>query len=1107
PEEADEPAAAWLFEEPGEAAVFATDEPTGDPTDDFGAELETLLDEPLGALAGEEDLPDWMLETDDEDATVSPAAEPADAEPETAADGAGLPDWLREEAAPTEKGIRRIQPLAEEPVPEPVDDSIPDWLDEAPEFQEALPDTGGLTYDDWEQTQLEQEREAQRTPEERLVDEVPDWFSRLDQGQEAAPASSDAEPGKAKKSEAEFVPDWFLGLDEQDVEAAPDWFKQLDYSADAMVSPTPETAAPAAPPAAETPAGDVPDWFTGLGAPEVPTQAAPDAEAPAEAGEVPDWLAAAAPGADVMAQPDDIPFPDLDLESDLAAAEVADLPDDWMADFAPGTPGALPKTGHLQDPGEDFVERFEPKMPDEPASPSSAALDEQAPDWLREMESGLSGPESEVPLPGEISAPSTAAAADQPGDEGAELEMDWLSEISADDLAMPLPDDIAPPSPEAGITDRQLDSTAIDDLLGRDADLPAVVEEAPTSVSPFEGTDADLGDLGDLDALFAEAEGAEGELGALFEAAAEAQPEPEAAPLPDDIAPPPVTVEAKPDWVSEMRPDEVPVTFTLGGVQISQREKKLGELPDRLRVFREATLLQIAGQVPPAPSPETGALEGIANVLPMMGKLPYDSGGVPVEGLVVTDQQRSRANQLQSLLELVGAEEEEELLEEEEVDFDGFGTGSGEFMFDEEGEPVTAEAEPTPAPRRARRRRRRKLDRFLISVLLLVGLVGPFATDALHFADDPEDLHSAADDVADEIDDIQPGDLVLFAFEYGPTAAGELDPLAEAVLRDVLARGGVPLTLGTDPAGAFHAQAVLADLAEDEALLAARGYSETVWRAVPAQRDDELIVTPSIALVPGMPGSAVLVESASSFFQRGTNAITLRQPLVKQSLSLGAAIPLPGPSTLTITQPQAALASLAGGLDWLVVNTYLEESLEPGEDYFTLAYLGGELVGVRSLRTVAEDADGIPKQHPAFASDLDGDDTNLVVGSVENDIALVVVIGEESEDVRTWAEQLADLDVDKVALVTAAIEPLTVPYVEDDAYAGYLAGYRDAASYNAERNRASREPYRVPEDVDLPNPEEARWHSMALGLALIAGVISLGMAVNLLRALGRRRHR
>jgi hypothetical protein len=1021
----------------------------------------------------EEETPDWFRQSGfSADALTAPVSEPPPAEPSAGQPAASeVPDWFTgaalpgfddtdwdaafgpppsEEKAPQEGKapepapppgpIRRITPPVEEP----------DWATDAPW---ETPEEAPMSQDEFELPDFEAGEEAPSEEEFVLPEsdlgaegeiapgEVPDWLS---QTAPEEPAEEEAPP------EDEFA------LPEFDLEAegeiapseVPDWLAESFRAAPASTDeelPLPSTG-----------------MLAGFDEERI------------EPSEVPDWLTA---DQDARATPDEVPFPEIDLD-DTMPTEQSDLLgeaeagekslESWMTDFEPGEGIRRPK--REDEEREDFVERFEPLEPEAYVAPRPAPVDDEAPAWLREMaDEGVLG---DVPLSEEASGAPPIETGEAVSDFLAG-EMDWLSEISAEDVE-PEPAEEAgvvsemPPKPDESIPELEpgtlhtapLDSSAIDQLLSlyepeqepapeepkweeaealfEDVEAEEVAEspqaEVPEEVAPFE-----IGGVADWEWM-APAEGTEGEpapdLEALFgEAAAgdlfpppgeekpraeeeaeppqrvpevsprfrERKPAPEAPEMPPAAEAPPAA-EVQPEWLAEMRPSDLPVVVKAGGAEASITQKQVIELPERLRAFHEAAMKEVSGlyeEVAPRPPADSGPLAGIADALPV-ADLVLEAAARPVEGLVITNEQQARLARLQVLLDTVAAEEEE--LEEEKSQIEGL------EPLDLEGLEAGEQPAPEAAPKRARRSRRFKPDRVIVALLLLAALIVPFATDRLHIASDPPALTGERLAVGSEVDTLTEGQYVLFALEYGPTSAGELDPLAEAVLRDVLTRGAIPLTISTDPAGAFHAQAVIDPLAHDAALLAARGQGET--------------------------------------------------------------------------------------------------SLEAGQDYVLLRYLPGEAVGVRSLTITSQDSLGQPELNAAFKTDLRGDEIDLPISSVQ-DVALIVVVGAESSAVRTWAEQLNDVTVPKVALVGAAIEPLTTPYVNKNGYAGYLAGVRDTYSYNEERNKTNRTPYTMPDDapVKVPDPDVSQWHSMALGAAAAAALIALGLVINLFRRLTRRQRR
>ena len=104
----------------------------------------------------------------------------------------------------------------------------------------------------------------------------------------------------------------------------------------------------------------------------------------------------------------------------------------------------------------------------------------------------------------------------------------------------------------------------------------------------------------------------------------------------------------------------------------------------------------------------------------------------------------------------------------------------------------------------------------LTSLLMLLVLALPFVSTGFSEGELPplefhEDRHSTTT-AFNMLDNLTLDDYVLVAFEYGPTAAGELDALADVILRHIFAQGTKPIIVSSNPIAVVHARNVIAEI-------------------------------------------------------------------------------------------------------------------------------------------------------------------------------------------------------------------------------------------------------------------------------------------------------
>jgi hypothetical protein len=820
----------------------------------------------LSVPADDDDIPDWLAQLSGEPAPADSSEAATSPEPGEAAADDAPPAWLNNlmgaQPAP-EQPSHPYEPPAEK-APDwlaslrsaPSED-VPEWLDQLGEHQagEAPANAADNDTPEW----LKQLSEAADMPAESpgtavpaglnwsaalqapspeggepLAEEVPDWLSNLSE----APAAAEAEPPASIESpvpeapvpDAGELPDWLLGLNQPEPAAPPadeppaqtDWLGQLRAAAP-VADEEPLTEAE---PAAESPA----DWLSALNTdqPEsTDTSASQKAarepvaiEPPSGEGEIPDWLSAlglAAPAArraepetppeipPWLAQQPEPPAGDQPVASEPTIDESRPQTD-WlgalraaapMADEEPTEETALPSSdlpdwlaGSAAEPSiESAAEPAPPEaeIPDwlrdlglAPTTAAVAPADEQAgeaPDWLRGAEPAAYG-ESLPPSGPEPAAPVSEAS-----------EPDWLSAIrSAQE----------PAESEYVETPAEGESAAeVPDWLKEPE--PPVASVSPEPVAEEPTAEGELPDW----------------LRTLGTVEAAAGGEPSGGEEPIGAAEPAHTAPAEiPEWLSTLRPEEAapPVqapaesTHEEAPKEASQAtESVVAELPEWLTSLRERK----PPVVPPsAAEPVPGLTQAeiptwLEALRPAEGKaaepvLPEDLGEVEQEGVFA-----GVAHALPPAPLMGEIQGKPDRLQVEISAEDMTRAGVLQQLL------AQGASGPRAAPSLPVRTSARRGLQWLTAVLMLVAVSVPFLLQSglsilpkVQTLPAPPLLQTAVSRVAALPD----GARVLVVFDYDASQAGEMNPLADAMLRHLLARHADITVTSLNPIGPALAQ-------------------------------------------------------------------------------------------------------------------------------------------------------------------------------------------------------------------------------------------------------------------------------------------------------------
>lgn len=245
------------------------------------------------------------------------------------------------------------------------------------------------------------------------------------------------------------------------------------------------------------------------------------------------------------------------------------------------------------------------------------------------------------------------------------------------------------------------------------------------------------------------------------------------------------------------------------------KDRPVEQLTDELQKLRERATDMPVNSPPSSPADDkalAAVLPGVSEMLsPATIKTTVSSGAGPA---ALSDAQRQNLALLQSLMATDGEVGSNRLSA-----IDLTYASPNVRLNDDDETTVAPSVETTAAPSKARRRTGRyKIDRLVVSLLLAGLMAAPFFTDVLKLGEPPAPAFvqgSPGLAAFNQVEQLNEGDLVLVAVDYGPNAAPELDGLTDVLLRHILMRGARPVIVGANAVGLLHAENLIDVIAAD----------------------------------------------------------------------------------------------------------------------------------------------------------------------------------------------------------------------------------------------------------------------------------------------------